>query len=385
MSNYCPLPFLHLNLKQEGKVSACWRYPDRIGDYTNESLQEIWNGEKLNKLRNDLKAGNRPIGCRSCWDMEDSGIKSTRQQAIEDYKNYNINNTIQSIEVRFDNICNLMCRHCSPDYSSKWEHAVKKNKNLNKLMIENGTYRKSDRHISLNQETIDQIIELAPNLKEILIAGGEPLYHEKHYQFIERLLPYARNIKLSYNSNFTTLDYKGKNIINLWKHFKKVLVRVSIDGDDSCYEYVRTHNNLKQVENNIKIARELKNIKLSATCTTSMLNITKFPEIILYFNSLGVHFHASIVQYPLALNPKLLPVELKDQVTDRYLSVLSSLQRSQNYDRIKKYGDNVIDYMNSDDIDKFDMFLDYCTSLDQFHKTDLFSVYPEFKPFAPNI
>ena len=130
MSNYCPLPFLHLNLKQEGKVSACWRYPDRIGDYTNESLQEIWKGEKLNKLRNDLKAGNRPIGCRSCWDMEDSGIKSTRQQAIQDYKNYNINNTIQSIEVRFDNICNLMCRHCSPDYSSKWEHAVKKNKNL---------------------------------------------------------------------------------------------------------------------------------------------------------------------------------------------------------------------------------------------------------------
>jgi len=56
------MPFCHVNVKQEGKVSACWRYPDRIGDYTNESIVEIWNGDKLKTLRKQLLNGERPEG-----------------------------------------------------------------------------------------------------------------------------------------------------------------------------------------------------------------------------------------------------------------------------------------------------------------------------------
>ena len=382
MSKYCPLPHLHLNLKQEGKVSACWRYPDRLGDYRTQSLNEIWSSSKLSQLRTSLDDGVMPEGCRSCRDMESSGIKSTRQQALEDYKDFTPNGKIQSIEIRFDNICNLMCRHCSPDYSSKWEAAVKKDTALLDKMTQYGTYRKSEKHISLTDEIIDEVISLAPNLKEILIAGGEPLYHDKHYNFIQRLLPYAENIKLSYNTNLTTLEYKGKSILDLWKKFKKVEVRVSIDGDPSCYSYVRTNNNLNAIEQNLFKVSYLKNVILSATCTTSMLNITRFADIVRYFNSLNVRFHASIVQYPECLNPKGLPDDLKDKVTFEFAQVLMELKDSKYYDKIKVHGQKVINYMNSDTIDIFDEFLDYASTLDKHHNTDLLTVYPEFKPFA---
>ena len=382
MSKYCPLPHLHLNLKQEGKVSACWRYPDRLGDYRTQSLNEIWSSSKLSQLRTSLDDGVMPEGCRSCRDMESSGIKSTRQQALEDYKDFTPNGKIQSIEIRFDNICNLMCRHCSPDYSSKWEAAVKKDSDLLDKMTQYGSYRKSEKHISLTDKIIDEVIDLAPNLKEILIAGGEPLYHDKHYNFIQRLLPYAENIKLSYNTNLTTLEYKGKSILDLWKKFKKVEVRVSIDGDPSCYSYVRTNNNLNVIEQNLFKVSYLKNVILSATCTTSMLNITRFADIVRYFNSLNVRFHASIVQYPECLNPKGLPDDLKDKVTFEFAQVLMELKDSKYYDRIKVHGQKVINYMNSDTIDIFDEFLDYTKTLDKHHNTDLLTVYPEFKPFA---
>ena len=412
---FCPMPFCHVNVKQEGKVSACWRYPDRIGDYTSESIVEIWNGDKLKTLRKQLLNGERPEGCRSCWDMEDSGVKSTRQQTTEDYKkiadfdtvkeiiadDYSMPLTnLKSVEVRFDNICNLMCRHCSPDYSSVWEVAVKRDESLNKKMIELGTFRKQEEHVKLNDQIINEIGSLSDNLVEVMLAGGEPLYHNKHYKFIESLLPNAGKIMLSYNSNLTTLEYKGKNILDLWKNFRRVLLRVSIDGDRDCYQYVRVHNDLDKVEANIAKVIELPNTKVSATCTTSLLNITRLTSVIEYFLSLGAYFHTSIVQYPRALNPKLLPQELKDKVTVEWKewikdidnNIAKNVKYTNNIDlelhkrSILKFGNQVVDYMNSADWHKhWPEFVDYTNTLDLHLKTDILDVYPEFDNYFTKV
>jgi radical SAM protein with 4Fe4S-binding SPASM domain len=413
--NFCPMPFLHLNLKQEGKVSACWRYPDRIGDYTENTLTEIWNGEEVKELRRALLNGEQPEGCRSCWDLEASGVTSTRQQTTEDYAeiidkekvlaaiddDYSMPlDFMKSIEIRFDNICNLMCRHCSPDYSSKWEVAVKKDSALMDKMVEYGTYRKKDYHVKLTDEIIEEIgSKISPNLTEILLAGGEPLYHDKHYKFIESLMPNAKNIVLSYNSNLTTLEYKGKNITNLWKRFKRVMLRVSIDGDRDIYHYVRVHNDLDKIENNIKKVIGMKNLRVSATCTTSLLNITRLTSIIEYYLSLGAYFHTSIVQYPLALNPKLLPQELKDKVTADWEAWIedidANIAKHINPDidadleihkkRILKFGSSVVKYMNSGNWhDKWDQFVDYTAALDKHLDTDLLDLYPEFAQYIGN-
>lgn len=408
------MPFCHVNVKQEGKVSACWRYPDRIGDYTNESIVQIWNGEKLKTLRSQLLNGERPEGCRSCWDMEDSGVKSTRQQTTEDYnkitnfekvqaviaEDYSMPlDNLKSIEVRFDNVCNLMCRHCSPDYSSVWEVAVKRDAALNAKMIQLGTFRKQETHVKLNDRIIEEIGTLASNLSEVMLAGGEPLYHDKHYKFIESLLPNATNIVLSYNSNLTTLEYKGKNILDLWKNFKRVLLRVSIDGDKDCYQYVRVHNDLDNVERNIAQVIELSNTKVNATCTTSLLNITRLTSIAEYFLSLGAYFHTSIVQYPRALNPKLLPKALKEKVTREWAewtadidaNVAKHLKHTRNTDleqhkkNIFKFGNQVVSYMNSEDWNQhWSEFVDYSLVLDRNLNTDIITVYPEFEQYFPS-
>ena len=407
---FCVMPFCHVNIKQEGKVSACWRYPDKIGDYTAQTVQEIWNGKEIKELRRQLLNNERPVGCRSCWDMEDSGVRSTRLQTAVDYQNImNIEKarqtttgdfsmpltSLKSIELRFDNICNLMCRHCSPDYSSKWEVTVKKNTRLRNKMIQFGTFRKSDTHVNLNQTIIDEIGHtISPNLVELMLAGGEPLYHERHYDFIKSMIPYASKIKLSYNSNLTTLDYKGNSILDLWKQFKKVDLRVSIDGDPNCYHYVRAHSGLSTIEENIKLAQREPNIRISATCTTSLLNITRIVSIIEYFLSLGTYFHASLVQYPRALNPKLLPFHLKEKITKewnhwiadidenirRCVKPLPNTDIESHRKNILKFGQMVIDYMNSEDWHEYwTEFIDYSSELDAYFKTNLLEVYPEYK------
>ncbi len=413
---WCVMPFSHMNIKHEGKLSACWRFPDRIGDYTVDTLTSAFNGEKIRELRKALLNGEKHKGCRSCWDLESAGVPSTRQNCINDYANVidyasamnslNLDDytvpveNMTSIEIRFDNICNLMCRHCSPDYSSKWENAVKKDTDLMDQMIYHGTYRKLDHHVNLTDELIDEIKTLAPHLKQIMIAGGEPLYHDKHYRFLENLQEYASGIRLSYNSNFNTLEYKGKNILDLWKNFKSVDIRVSIDADPNIYEYVRVHSELWKVENNIQNAMlELDNLSLSATCTTSLLNITRLTDIFEYFNGLGVYVHTSLVQYPKALNPRLLPPELKAQVTDNWNRWLENieenldrtakkgnstfLQKDLQIRRITSYGTNIVNYMNSEDWygSNWNDFKNYIKALDKHHNTNILDWYPEFKSY----
>ena len=224
---------------------------------------------------------------------------------------------------------------------------------------------------------------MAPYLDEIMIAGGEPLYHEKHYKFLEQLQPVANRLRLSYNTNLNTLEYKGKSILDLWKNFKNLLIRISIDGDPSCYSYVRSGGDLTKIENNIvKLNASLTNASISATWTTCLYNITKFVDIIDYFNSLNVYFHTSLVQYPKALNIKLLPKHLKEKVTKDFKLWLLSNQHidPEKYKRIEKFGSNVINYMNSEDWhDQWQSFLDYSNVLDKHHKTNLFDIYPEYK------
>ena len=404
---FCVLPFTHLNIKQKGKISACWRYPGKIGDYSQQALQEVWNDTEIKKIRKALLNGERYHGCKSCWDMEDSGIVSTRQQhtAFPQRNQQDIESIIaddytmpiselQHIEIRFDNICNLMCRHCSSDYSSKWHAAVQQDNSLKNKMLEYGTYRESDSVKNLNDRIIDEIGLYKSHIKTILISGGEPLYHDKHYKFLENIVESADQIELSYNTNLTTLEYKGKNILDLWKNFRRILLRISIDAEPNIYTYVRTGNHLPSIEKNIQhIHENLKNYKLNATCTTSVLNITRLPEIFEYFHSIDAYVHTSLVQYPSALNPRILPGQIKDAITQKWNQWLNDIdkyikQKNSKIDidvqkkAIYRFGGMVIKYMNSKDCSNdWQKFIDYATVLDKFHNTNILENYPEYEKY----
>lgn len=73
----CLAPFYNPAINWDGKVTSCcvnYKYNELIlGDVNRQSLQEIWDGEKYKKLRNDLLDGNLKEWptCRRCtyWKM----------------------------------------------------------------------------------------------------------------------------------------------------------------------------------------------------------------------------------------------------------------------------------------------------------------------------
>ena len=82
------------------------------------------------------------------------------------------------------------------------------------------------------------------------------------------------------------------------------------------------------------------------------------------------------------LRPLPIAILKVEKVTNDFNLWLSSNNNmdSEKYGRIKKFGSNVINYMNAEDWhDQWQSFLDYSNVLDKHHKTNLFNIYPEYK------
>ena len=402
-NTFCIMPFIHMNLKPKGWVSACWRNHDKLGEYSNTSLKEIWNNENYKAIRKNLLNGIQHEGCKSCWDMEKSNITSTRQQCNKDYAKHipevleKVNDgalpmNVKTIELRFGNVCDLRCRHCSSIYSSTWAVAVNKHDDVKRLfdkynLTENSTWRGIAK---LPIETFNQVVsDVAPNLEEVVIAGGEPLIQPQHYESLERLIPWAYNIKLEYNTNLNNIVLQGLHVSDLWVYFKKVNCRVSIDGDREIHSYLRTGSDINAIEKNIKILKDelpAEKLTLITTCTVSLYNISRLDRIIEYYVSLDCSFHCSLVQYPEALNIQYIPKKMKDNITKRVYNTIDGLGNINKgrLAKIVKWSNYVLDYMNNTNINNnvlLDSTKEYIKVMDKLNGTNFLEVYPEFEEY----
>ena len=84
----------------------------------------------MKSLRQAFLDGKKPSTCNKCWSVEQAGRKSKRILAYDmleytkvfnkiDYEDINPK-TIQFLDLKLGNICNLKCRICGSWSSSKW-------------------------------------------------------------------------------------------------------------------------------------------------------------------------------------------------------------------------------------------------------------------------
>lgn len=392
----CPMPFLHMNIKPNKTVTACWRCHENLGDYTSNSLEDIWYSDAWKDFRKQHLNNERPDGCKSCWQMEDAGIKSTRQQVLEDYAPQikeleKVNDLInppfpRDMEFRFGNLCNMKCRHCSPKFSSQWVTQCKKDTEFYNVVKEMSDGNLNYSINELPDNTMEQLKSFASNLDTIRITGGEPLMHPMHYEMLEVLKPYAKNITLEYNTNLHYLN----SVFNYWKDYKKVICRVSIDADRDTYEFIREGANLERLLNNWKIVKtEMseqitnKTFDLHATCTINVLNIVKIDKILEFFTELDSRLHVSFVQYPAVMDICNLPNWQKQEIKDKCSRGLEFVRQNgstrllhhaqQSVNKILKwldkpayteFEDTFVKWMKAQDIVNNKCIFDYYTEFD---------------------
>lgn len=396
----CVVPWMHLNFEPSGRVMPCCltsTHNYESGNLNEQTIEEIWNSPNQRALRKEMIEGKRPEICRKCFDREDVTSESGRvfhnkefPEVLEKIPEITLDDgTCTTMELkywdfRFSNLCNYKCRSCGTLYSSAWVPDAKKMG----WTVELEKVAKIDSVEGKNN--YDFIEEQVKHVKKIYFAGGEPLLMPEHWQTLDILVKNKRfDVKLSYNTNCSTLEYQGRNVLDYWRQWDKFKVEVwpSIDEIGPRAELIRSGTVWPKVERNLKELLTLDNITVRPGLTIGAMNVFRVPEIVQYLIDLGVvseknyykNFFINLLEEPKHYNVEILPMEFRKEIIDKienFISETKSKYQVDNRHLFKQLLHELTKPYNPDSARKFVMMTQ---RLDKIRNEDTFNTIPELK------
>jgi MoaA/NifB/PqqE/SkfB family radical SAM enzyme len=410
-NKFCILPWIHMATYTNGKsLLCCLAQPtddDRL-NLNNATIDAIWNSYYFKNARKDMMAGKALPACRHCWKEEASGIRSHRmnennlwtkklgREYIDNLiastrEDGHLDQEVITLDLRLGNTCNVQCVMCRPTDSSKWVKAAETIAADSQGEVKHDWEWKIQDHKQNSFEWaaddefwIDEIEPLLPNMRHFIFAGGEPLYLKNHKRFLKKCVEsgHAQNIELRYHTNGTIMP---DDIIELWSNFKFVELMLSIDGMGDQNHWLRYPTDWATVEKTLdKVENAPPHIVGKVLCTVSALNIWYLPDFAEWlfakdYKKIGIHdhqgmFHPGILHFPQYLCSKVLPEEIKEQVTVKLLKFIEKYPDKNKVQELR----SVVDFMNSEDwSDKWDALNRYIGSIDRMRKTSFVDSFPE--------
>jgi sulfatase maturation enzyme AslB (radical SAM superfamily) len=342
------MPWIHLHVSQQGKTNACCISQINYGNINDQGLKEIWEGEKIKAVRKSFLSGAPDKRCFNCIQREAAGAKSLRQETFEKFPDVEVKNEKAPLpiyfDIRFSNVCNFRCRTCWHGASSRWFQDAK-------LL---GTHV-AEKAVITNVDDFDSFIskfgEALLHAEEFYFAGGEPLVTEQHYLLLEWLIEHgATGARLRYNTNFSKLTYKDRDVLDLWSHFTFVEVMASIDASEELGEYIRKEFDWKVFLQNRDLIRSQKHIQFKLSPTVSILNVLHLPD--LYQQALDLQlitkaeWYLNILEFPGHYNIQILPETLKEVVRSRYHMFIAWARENKMPQTIIHSFEDILNYMD---------------------------------------
>jgi organic radical activating enzyme len=250
-----------------GLNNSCYHPPlhEISADTLVNNPASLHNTAYKKEQRKIMLRQERPQECSYCWAMEDNGKLSDRHYrsgepwAAQDF-NAIVNSTGDEdvlpsyVEVNFNNVCNLACSYCSPQFSSTWMQEVESSGGYPTSRIHNSPEHFIGRNRPIPNRDPNPYVdafwswwpELYPELRHFRMTGGEPLLDRNTYRVFDYVLANPKpDLHLNVTSNFSVderswqryLSYvkqlcEGENI----EHFMQY---VSVDSFMEQAEYIR--------------------------------------------------------------------------------------------------------------------------------------------------
>ena len=328
---FCLVPWTHLHIMTDGAFRPCgfWSGPP-MGNLRSSTIAELWNSPGMKALRADMMSGRPAAGCGRCYENERSGFLSLRQRnniglsRLRGLERLTMpdgtlpRGPVPIFELRFSNVCNLRCRTCDPTQSSAWAADARA---LGWPVESEPVIKPCDDWDSLWRQ-LQPLLEAG--VEEIRFAGGEPLVMEEHYRILDFLI--ARkltDVRLRYNTNFSTLRFQGRDVIGLWSRFSRVQVAASLDGSGRRGEYLRKGLGWDAaVANREEMLRRCPDVAFSIFATPSIFNALHLPDFHREWVEKGFvdrdAFALNALVTPEMYRTQVLPAALKQQVLESY-------------------------------------------------------------------
>ena len=282
--HFCPMPWTGLMYNFDGKVKNCIRSDDSLGNIKDTSVEDILLGPKNVTKQANITNNAPALGCHTCYNLEHGkkgfDIISDRIFYIREFKKipvdtYRVNNfDLQTIDVRWTNLCNFACVYCDAEFSSKW---------ANEMNVQITT--PSEEQSANFQE---YIYKHAKQLKHVYLAGGEPLLMKENLELLKELNP---EVNLRINTNLSKVN---TGVFDAVCKFKNVHWTVSAETIETEFEYIRFGGKWQDFLDNLNVIRQLDH-KISFNMLWFLLNYDTVFGYVDYLKGLGFHNNSFII------------------------------------------------------------------------------------------
>jgi organic radical activating enzyme len=348
--SFCAAKWLNATIwLGNGRTASCHLPPahsiplDGLTD--NPSL--IHNTEYKKLRRQEMLHGIRSKECAYCWTVEDNrdtDVHSDRayksyiytEEEIKNLKHIGVSDVDpKTLEISFDNLCNLSCSYCNSEFSSTWASDIKENGKYPEMKTPGGMTYYNDGQMAMpygskneNNPYVEAFFKwfhasLKYNLTELRVTGGEPCRSPSFW----RLLDECKNTEFDFavNSNLIMDKERLDKLIESSKKFKKFDLYTSCEAYGEHAEFVRAGLDYKLwKENLLEFSQKSTHSSIHIMLTVSALSIwtiTEFMNDILSMREqLGkpqFYMSINILRYPSFQNVNVLPVEMKLELSKK--------------------------------------------------------------------
>ncbi|MBL7799987.1 MAG: radical SAM protein [Chitinophagales bacterium] len=311
----CHAPLVNLNFEQTGEVRACcYNFKHVLGKWPEQSLREIWTGQKLADLRSFVADNNLGGGCIECGKMIEAGnYQGVRAKYYDEFATHGLADTIAKIkrtftggfvypkvmEFELSNECNLECIMCNGSFSS----SIRKNREKLPPIVS-----------PYNDKFVDELDEFIPHLTDAKFLGGEPFMIDIYLKIWERILKINPSIRMHITTNGTFLNNRIKDLLE----GLNAGIILSIDSvDKETYKKIRVNGNFEKVMENLvyfmDYTKRKKTFISMAACPMTN-NWRELPQMLEFCLERDIALYFNVVFTPFDLTLRELSAEALEEV-----------------------------------------------------------------------
>lgn len=321
----CLYPFYHQLVRPDGTGMPCCSYSEDKQYLSNIHHSEFFHSKWMDELRAAMWEDTVPDGCKSCIAGGEAGGFSNKDLSYIRARHmgfdYTQGHELLGQELNISNLCNLRCRMCDSNRSSKWiaEDLLYETDKTSTHYRHTAKLQKSGWYLSPDE---------AKTIKFLTFLGGEPMLHQK--QIIDSLIEIKKHNRLydvSININSNMVTPIEDQLVELLIDCKLVNVNASIDAYGPLNDYIRSDsvwNNL--LENMLtldSLSGQYTSIKWQTTNTATVLNCNKINELYEWLDRTFTHATlpspAILAVEPWYLAVNNLPEDVKDKLLQKLL------------------------------------------------------------------
>jgi sulfatase maturation enzyme AslB (radical SAM superfamily) len=281
---FCPMPWTGLMYNFDGSVKNCIRSAAPIGNISTMPIENILLGQQNQRSQQAIENYQSVPTCQPCYHLERGkpghDIISDRIFYIRKLKTVPVttytpgNFDLQTIDVRWTNLCNFACVYCGPEFSSRW--AAELGVNVPTPAPEQ------------QQDFKNYILEEAHKLKHVYLAGGEPLLMKENLELLDRLSP---EVTIRVNTNLSKTDTQ---VFERICEFKNVHWTVSVETQAQEFEYIRYGASWTDFVDNLQRIQKLDH-KITFNMLWFLLNYDSVFDCVDYLKGLGFHNNSFVI------------------------------------------------------------------------------------------